>query len=77
MCVSKQIHLDEWLVAYIQIFRATFSPWGLHTHLLELRVASDAHVWWGEDELAPRPLLAFITVGRVACSSQYGLSAAS
>ena len=37
--VGKHIHLDEQACSVHLIFRATFSPWGLHAHLLELRVA--------------------------------------
>jgi hypothetical protein len=37
--VGKHIHLDEQACSVHLIFRATFSPWGLHAHLLEFRVA--------------------------------------
>jgi hypothetical protein len=39
MCVGKQIHLDEQACSAHLIYRATYSPWGLHAHLLEFRVA--------------------------------------
>ena len=39
MYVGKHIHLDEQACSVHLIFRATFSPWGLHAHLLEFRVA--------------------------------------
>jgi hypothetical protein len=37
--VGKHIHLDEQACSVHLIFRATFSPWGWHAHLLEFRVA--------------------------------------
>src|SRR5713101_6043853 len=44
MFVSKYIHLDEQACSGHLMFRATFSPWGLHAHLLESRVASSIRV---------------------------------
>ncbi|HET8845146.1 MAG TPA: hypothetical protein VFN35_26970 [Ktedonobacteraceae bacterium] len=37
--MSKQIHLDEQACSVHLLSRATFSPWGLHAHLLMSRVA--------------------------------------
>ncbi len=39
MFVGKHFHLDEQACSVHLIIRATFSPWGLHAHLLESRVA--------------------------------------
>jgi len=39
MYVGRHIHLDEQACSVHLIFRATFSPWGSHAHLLEFRVA--------------------------------------
>ena len=47
MYVGKHIHLDEQACSVHLSFRATFSPWGLHAHLLEFRVAFSRRVVGG------------------------------
>ncbi len=69
MCASKHIHLDEHACNTHLRLRATFSPWGLHAPLLELRVATRNSVV-GEDELAPRLSLTFVLEKKILSPSE-------
>jgi hypothetical protein len=69
MFVGKQIHLDEQACSVHLNIRATFSPWGLHAHLLESRVAFRIRVVGGGRAGTPSSLYFAEPVEGVACDS--------